>query len=158
MSSSILIMKIIIMEQHNSISGIFKITKICWIFRLCATTDSLISEPVIFFLLTRLLVYVLLCPIWKPQSVMKILWDNSAKIFVWKKYQPTYMWIKDNVRKVAIMWYNYRLFLIHVLYLQNKPKYCWVLARQIYIGVNWFMKSHSDFHKPAVSDDRELLY
>ena len=38
------------MEQHNSISGIFKISKICWIFRLCATTDSLISEPVIFFL------------------------------------------------------------------------------------------------------------
>ena len=49
-------------------------------------------------------------------------------------------------------------FFVHVLCLQNKPKYCWVLARQIYIGVNWFMKSHSDFHNQVVSYDMELLY
>ena len=85
-------------------------------------------------------------------------YEDSVKIFVWKKYQPTYMWIKDNVRKITIMWYNYHLFFVHVLCLQNKPKYCWVLARQIYIGVNWFMKSHSDFHNQIVSYDTELLY
>ena len=97
----------IIMEQHNSISGIHKCLLNIW--ATCNYGQP--HKPVIFVLSTCWLVDVyLLCPIWKPQNVMKILWDNSAKIFVWKKYQPTYMWIKDNVRKITIMWYNYHLF------------------------------------------------